>query len=180
MTIPRRKNRTWDQKKKRRASHKLGKQFKGPTNNENCEPMNPLLKTKVLLATNKEYRKAAASQSLGSLLVFSTMIYFFVGVLYYFSIKMLKSYALQVVLKVASLGFLKPSYADQFREPIVWEVFKRYTMGKPIIVGIVILLLLVIGVFLSVKGEKKQTMIAANTKDEDLRKDYEKLIRKAV
>lgn len=180
MTIPKRRNRIWEQKRKRRTSHKLGKRFKDPANNENCEPMNPLLKTTMLLATNKEYRKADTLQALGSFLVFSTIIYFLVGVLYYFSIKVLKSYTLQCVLKVVSLGFLKPSAADQFREPTVWEVFKRYTMGQPIIVGIVVLLALVIGVFLSTKGQKKQTMIAANTKDEDLKEDYEKLKRKAV
>lgn len=175
-----RKNRTWEQKKKRRTSHKLGKQFKVFASNENCGPMNPLLKTKMLLATNKEYRKADTLQLLGSFLVFITIIYFFVGVLYYFSVKVIKSYAFQVVLKYISLGFLKPSAAEQFREPTVWEVFKRYSMEQPIIVGIVVILLLVMGIFISAIGQKKQAMIAANSKDEDLREDYEKLKRKAV
>ena len=180
MMRTRRKNRTWEQKNKRRTSHKLGKQFKDPANNENCEPMNPLLKTKMLLATNEKYRKADTLKSLGSFLVFSIINYILVGVLYYFSIKVIKSYSLQVVLKVVSLGFLKSSAADQFREPTAWEVFRRYTMGQPIIVGILVLLVLVIGVFLSTEGQKKQTMIAANTKDEDLKRDYEKLKRKVV
>lgn len=173
-------NRTWEQKKKRRTSHKLGKQFKGFANNENYEPMNPLLKTKMLLATNKEYRKADTLQLLGSFLVIITIIYFFVGILYYFSIKVIKSYAFHVVSNFISLGFLKSSIADQFPEPTVWQVFKSYTMGQPIIVGIVVILLLVIGIFISDIGQKKQAKIAANCKDEELREDYKKLKRKVV
>ena len=105
-----RKNRTLEQK--RRSSHQVGKQFHVSSTSKKHESMNVLLKTKMLLDTNKEYRKAENQQVLGSFLGFIVAVYICVGAVYFYSEKVVKSYALQVVLKFISLGFLESSFAD--------------------------------------------------------------------
>lgn len=180
MTKTIRKNRTLEQKQKRRSSHQVGKQFHVSSASKKHESMNVLLKTKMLLDTNKEYRRAENQQVLGSFLGFIVAVYICVGVVYFYSVKVVKSYALQVVLKFISLGFLKPSSTDQFREPTVWEVFKRYSMGQPIIAGVIVILLLATSIIFISKGHKMQNIIEANVDEEKLRKEYENFKRKGT
>lgn len=175
-----RKNRTLEQKQKRPISHQVGKQNHVSNARKNHESMNVLLKTKILLDTNKDYRKAENQQVLGSFLGFIVAVYICVGAVYFYSEKVVKSYALQVVLKFISLGFLKPLAADQFREPIIWEVFKRYSMGQPIIAGVIVILLIVTSITLTSKGNKMQKVIEAHVDEEKLRKEYENFKRKGT
>ena len=67
---------------------------------------------------------------------------------------------------------------EQFHSFTFWEVYERYSMGQPIIVGIIVILFLATGVLLSIKGEEKKSIIIANIHDEKLKKDYEKLGKK--
>ena len=174
------KNRSWEQKQKRPISHQVGKQNHVSSASKNHKSINVLLKTQMLLDTNKEYRRAENQQILGSFLGFIVAVYIFVGGVYFYCVKVVKSYVLQVVLKFISLGFLKPSSADKFREPTVWEVFKRYSMGQPIIIGVIVILLLVTSITLISKGKKKQNIIEANVDGEKLGKEYENLKRKGA
>ncbi|EPU31279.1 hypothetical protein [Streptococcus agalactiae] len=172
-----RKNRSFEQKQKRPNAHQVGKQLQSSSNHKNCE-LNPLLRTQMLLETNREYRIAEIQQGIGGLLAVLALIYVLVGCLYYFGARAFNSYAFQFVLKMVGLGFLKPSVLDQFHEPTVWVIYKNYSLGQPVIVGIVIIFSLVIGALLSVRGRKKQDMISANTNDDGLRKDYEMVKKK--
>ena len=174
------KNRSWEQKQKRPTSHQVGKQNHVSNARKNQESMNVLLKRKMLLNTNKEYRRAENKQVLGTFLGFIVAVYICVGFVYFYSVKVVKSYVLQVVLKFISLGFLRPSSADQFREPTVYEVFKRYSMGQPIIAGVIVIFLLVTTIILTRKGHKMQNVIEANVDEEKLRKEYENLKRKGA
>lgn len=137
--------------------------------------MNIFLRRKMLLETNKEYRKAEFQQSVGALLAAVGTIYLLVGFLYYFGVKVLNSYTPQFVLKMISLGFFKPSAADSFQEPTVWEIVNNYSMGQPVAVAVGLVILLVTGFSLGHKGQTIQSMIDSNTDDEKLKKDYEKL-----
>lgn len=172
-----RKNRSFEQKQKRPNAHQVGKQLQVFRINKSRESMNILLKTQMLLRTNKEYRIAEFQQGIGGLLVMGTLIYIFGGCVYYFSVTTLKWSFLQFVNSI-TLGLLKPSPLEQFHSLTFWKVYERYSMGQPIIVGIIVILLLATGVLLSIKGEEKQNMIKANINDEKLRKDYEKLEKK--
>lgn len=175
MTKPIRKTRTLTQKQKRPTSHRVGKQFRVSSNNKSSE-LYPFMRTQMLLKTNKEYRIAEFQQVIGGLLGTGALVYIFGGFMYYLSVNALKWYSLQFVNSI-SLGLLKPSPLEQFHSLTFWEVYERYSMGKPIIVGIIVIFLLVTGVILSNEGEEKQNMIRANINDEKLSKDYEKLRR---
>ena len=163
-----RKNRSFEQKQKRPNAHQVGRQFQVFSINKSREPMNILLKTQMLLRTNKEYRIAEFQQVIGGLLVMGTLIYIFGCCVYYFSVTTLKWSFLKFVDNI-TLGLLKSS-------PL--EVYERYSMGQPIIVGIIVILFLATGVLLSIKGEEKKSIIIANIHDEKLKKDYEKLEKK--
>ncbi|WP_099878016.1 hypothetical protein [Streptococcus suis] len=170
-----RKNKSFEQKKKRPNAHHVGKQYQASDNKKSSGSMNIFLRRKMLFETNKEYRNAEFQQSVGALLATVGTIYLLVGFLYYFNVKVLNSYALQFVLKMISLGFLKPSVADSFQEPTVWEIVNNYSMGQPVAVAIGLVILLVAGFSLGQKGQTTQSMIDSNTDDEKLKKDYEKL-----
>ncbi|HEM3454917.1 hypothetical protein NKE50_07250 [Streptococcus suis] len=170
-----RKNKSFEQKKKRPNAHHVGKQYQASDNKKSSGSMNIFLRRKMLFETNKEYRNAEFQQSVGALLATVGTIYLLVGFLYYFNVKVLNSYALQFVLKMISLGFLKPSVADSFQEPTVWEIVNNYSMGQPVAVAIGLVILLVAGFSLGDKGQTTQSMIDSNTDDEKLKKDYEKL-----
>ncbi|WP_238144201.1 hypothetical protein [Streptococcus suis] len=170
-----RKNKSFEQKKKRPNAHHVGKQYQASDNKKSSGSMNIFLRRKMLFETNKEYRNAEFQQSVGALLATVGTIYLLVGFLYYFNVKVLNSYALQFVLKMISLGFLKPSVADSFQEPTVWEIVNNYSMGQPVAVAIGLVILLVAGFSLGHKGQTIQSMIDSNTDDEKLKKDYEKL-----
>lgn len=175
MTKVIRKTRTLTQKQKRPTAHRVGKQFRVSSNNKSRE-LYPFLKTQMLLKTNKEYRMAEFQQVIGGLLGMGALMYIFGGCMYYFSVNVLKWYGLQFVNSI-TLGLLKPSPLEQFHSLTFWEVYEKYSMGQPIIVGIIVILLLVTGVVLHNKGKEKQNMIRANINDEKLSKDYEKLRR---
>ncbi|AUA18425.1 hypothetical protein [Streptococcus suis] len=170
-----RKNKSFEQKKKRPNAHHVGKQYQASDNKKSSGSMNIFLRRKMLFETNKEYRNAEFQQSVGALLATVGTIYLLVGFLYYFNVKVLNSYHLQFVLKMISLGFLKPSVADSFQEPTVWEIVNNYSMGQPVAVAIGLVILLVAGFSLGDKGQTTQSMIDSNTDDEKLKKDYEKL-----
>ena len=172
-----RKNRSFEQKQKRPNAHQVGRQFQVFSINKSREPMNILLKTQMLLRTNKEYRIAEFQQVIGGLLVMGTLIYIFGCCVYYFSVTTLKWSFLKFVDNII-LGLLKPSHLEQFHSFTFWEVYERYSMGQPIIVGIIVILFLATGVLLSIKGEEKKSIIIANIHDEKLKKDYEKLEKK--
>lgn len=170
-----RKNKSFEQKKKRPNAHHVGKQYQASDNKKSSGSMNIFLRRKMLFETNKECRNAEFQQSVGALLATVGTIYLLVGFLYYFNVKVLNSYALQFVLKMISLGFLKPSVADSFQEPTVWEIVNNYSMEQPVAVAIGLVILLVAGFSLGQKGQTTQSMIDSNTDDEKLKKDYEKL-----
>ncbi|HEM3467373.1 TPA: hypothetical protein U1B12_000494 [Streptococcus suis] len=170
-----RKNKSFEQKKKRLNAHHVGKQYQASDNKKSSGSMNIFLRRKMLFETNKEYRNAEFQQSVGALLATVGTIYLLVGFLYYFSVKVLNSYALKFVLKMISLGFLKTSVADSFQEPTVWEIVNNYSMGQPVAVAIGLVILLVAGFSLVHKGQTTQSLIDSNTDDEKLKKDYEKL-----
>lgn len=176
MTRTVRKNRSFEQKRKRPNTHQVGKQFRVSSNNKNSE-LNTLLRVQMLLKTNKAYRMAELQRVIGGLLVMGTLIYIFGCYVYYFSVTALKWYSLQFVNSL-TLGLLKPSPLEQFHDLTFWEVYKRYSMGQPIIVGIIVILLLVIGVILSYESEEKQNMIRATVSDKRLNRDSEKWIKK--
>ena len=172
-----RKNRSFEQKQKRPNAHQVGRQFQVFSINKSREPMTILLKTQMLLRTNKEYRIAEFQQVIGGLLVMGTLIYIFGCCVYYFSVTTLKWSFLKFVDNI-TLGLLKSSPLEQFHSFTFWEVYERYSMGQPIIVGIIVILFLATGVLLSIKGEEKKSIIIANIHDEKLKKDYEKLEKK--
>lgn len=174
-----RKSRTWEQKNKRRSSHQVGKKFHNSTNTKDRQ-MNQSLKVKMLLDTNKEYRGAETQRNIGSLLVSLPMIYIFVGYLYYGGITIVNSYLLLFASKMVNLGLLGSSTTEQFQEPTAWEVYKSYSFGKPVLVGIGLTFLLVIGVFIDHKAKKKQKKIVDNTDEQRLREAYEKLKMKGA
>ncbi|MGX9845533.1 hypothetical protein ACR3IL_09635 [Streptococcus iniae] len=169
-----RKNKSLEQKQKRPNTHQLGKKFQASSNNKSSE-LNTFLRTQMLMKANKDYRTAECQQVIGSLLVMGTLIYILGCCVYYFFVNGLKEYVPQFVSSTG-LGLLKPSPLEHFHNLTFWEVYKSYSMGQPIIVGIIVILLLVIGVFLSCEGEEKQNMIRTTTSDEKLSKDYEKWI----
>lgn len=173
-----RKNKSFEQKQKRSNAHQVGKQFRVFSINKSREPMNILLKTQMLLRTNKEYRIADLQRMIGGLLGMGALIYILGCYVYYVSINTLKWAVLKFVNSI-TLG-LKPSSLglEQFHSLTFWEAYERYSMGQPIIVGIVVILLLVTSIFLIRKGHKMQCIIESNTNDEKLRKDYEKLKKK--
>lgn len=163
-----RKKRSFEQKQKRPNAHQVGKQIQASSNKESCE-LYPFLKTQMLLKTNKEYRIAEFQRVIGGLLVMGALIYILGSCVCYFSVKFVNS---------ISLGLLKSSpFLEQFHSLTFWEFYERYSMGQPIVVGIIILLL-VTGVVLSSEGEEKQNSIRANTNDDKLSEDYEKLEKK--
>ncbi|WP_044766566.1 hypothetical protein, partial [Streptococcus suis] len=144
-----RKNKSFEQKKKRPNAHHVGKQYQASDNKKSSGSMNIFLRRKMLFETNKEYRNAEFQQSVGALLATVGTIYLLVGFLYYFNVKVF----LQFVLKMISLGFLKPSFADSFQEPTVWEIVNNYSMGQPVAVAIGLVILLVAGFSLVHKGQ---------------------------
>ena len=172
-----RKYRTFEQKQKRPNSHQVGKQFQISYGNKSYK-LNLLLRTQMLLKTNKDYKVAEFQHFVGGLFVFLPTIYIFIGYFYYGIVRAGNSYAYQFISRMASLDFSKSSATEQFQEPTFWEIFKNYSWDYPIIVGGVVIISLLVGIFLSKQGNKKQRMIESNTNDESLKKDYEKLIEK--
>lgn len=170
-----RKNKSFEQKKKRPNAHHVGKQYQASDNKKSSGSMNIFLRKRALFETNKEYRNAMYQQDVGSFLTASVIIYLVVGALYYYSVSVVKSYALQFMLTKISLGYIKPIAMDSIYEPTGWEIINNYFMGQPVAVAVGLIILLVMGHSLRQKGHSVQSMIESNTDDEELREDYEKL-----
>lgn len=81
-----RKNKSFEQKKKRPNAHHVGKQYQASDNKKSSGSMNIFLRRKMLFETNKEYRNAEFQQSVGALLATVGTIYLLVGFLYYFNV----------------------------------------------------------------------------------------------
>lgn len=168
-----RKNKSFEQKKKRQNAHHVGKQYRASEYKKGNRPMNLFLRKRALFETNKDYRNAEFQQAVGHLLVSAVPIYLLVGYMYYFCVTTLNSIVHRFESKI--IGFFKPSDIDSFQEPTVWEVIKKYSLGQPVAVAIGLVILLVAGFSLGHKGQTTQSMIDSNTDDEKLKKDYEKL-----
>ena len=137
--------------------------------------MNELQKTKMLLATYKEYKRAEYRLLLPSALSFIVMVYIFSGAIYFFGARVINSYAHRIVSRLIRLEVLKPSAADQFREATSWDILESYTMGHPIIAGFIVVLLLVVSITIFYKVDKVQKRIKSHIDEEELIKDYEEV-----
>ncbi|KAF1103099.1 hypothetical protein ACFKI6_01195 [Streptococcus agalactiae] len=178
MTRTRRKNRTWEQKNKRRTSHQVGKRLEIDSFKRQPRTMNPLLKKSVLLRTNKDYQRAERQLTLGGLLVLASVSYSFMGLIYLGIVKIVKSYVLQVYLRLFTLGFIKPLNPTQMKEWSTWRVLSRYTRVHPIIAGIIVIMVIAIAIIISEKGRKTQEFIEANVDEDKLEKAYEEVKKK--
>lgn len=162
MTITKRKNRTWEQKKKRRTSHQIGKRLEIDSFKSKPKTMNPLLKRDVLLRTNRDYRRAEIQQTLGALLLLASLGYTIMGLIFLGVVKIVKFYVLQTVLKLVTLGFIVPLTPSQMKEWSTWEVLRSYTRVHPVIAGTIVILVITVAVIIGKKGHKTQEFIEAN------------------
>lgn len=173
MMRTRRRNRNWEQKNKRRTSHQVGKRLEIDSFKSQPKSMNPLLIGDVLLRTNRDYRRAEIQQTLGALLLLASCSYTFMGLIFLGFAKIVKSYVLQVILNLTTLGFIDPLTPNQMKEWSTWRVLSRYTRVHPVIAGIIVIMVIAIAIIISEKGRKTQEFIEANVDEDKLEKAYE-------
>lgn len=176
MTQSIRKNRTFYQKKKRPSSHQVGKRLEFSRVNERLIDNFGL--KQILLKTNKEYRKFENQLFLGAFLILGPSIYFLVGIIYIFIVKVVYEKflmsLLERLLSTVTLGG-KPLIHTVSSSSSIWELLKTYSMGN-IIFMIVVIFLFILGIVIFDRALKNQKLIEENVDLEDLKKVHSKLI----
>ena len=174
MTQSIRKNRTFYQKQKRPSSHQIGKRLEFSRINE--RPIDNFGLKQILLKTNKEYRKFENQLFLGAFLILGPSIYFLVGIIYIFIVKVVQEKflipLLERLLSTVTLGG-KPLIHTVSSSSSIWELLKTYSMGNIIFVIVVIFIL---GIVIFDRALKNQKLIEENVDLEALKKVHSKVI----
>ncbi|QLB51108.1 hypothetical protein [Streptococcus sanguinis] len=177
MTQSIRKNRTFYQKKKRPSSHQVGKRLEFSRVNKRLIDNFGL--KQILLKTNKEYRKFENQLFLGAFLILGPSIYFLVGIIYIFIVKVVYEKflmsLLERLLSTVTLGGKPLIHTVSYSSSSIWELLKTYSMGN-IIFMIVVIFLFILGIVIFARALKNQKLIEENVDLEDLKKVHSKLI----
>ena len=132
----------------------------------------------ILLKTNKEYRKFENQLFLGAFLILGPSIYFLVGIIYIFIVKVVQEKflipLLERLLSTVTLGG-KPLIHTVSSSSSIWELLKTYSMGNIIFV-IVVIFIFILGIVIFDRALKNQKLIEENVDLEALKKVHSKVI----
>lgn len=177
MTKSIRKNRTFYQKQKRPSSHQIGKRLEFSRINE--KPIDNFGLKQILLKTNKEYRKFENQLFLGAFLILGPSIYFLVGIIYIFIVKVVQEKflipLLERLLSTVTLGGKPLIHTVSSSSSSIWELLKTYSMGNIIFV-IVVIFIFILGIVIFDRALKNQKLIEENVYLEALKKVHSKVI----